>query len=78
MIRRFCDVCEQEITTLNPSVVRDRLILERAHLRANRPKVSFEIHVAIDGTWNSGDLCRSCLYQALDRLDPRPKEGAPS
>lgn len=70
-IKHFCDVCGEDI---NENVVSQRLkhdTLLRTR-KGGMVKVMFEITVGTEGTWNSGDLCRDCLFNALGRFDNRP------
>lgn len=32
-------------------------------------RVSVEVLVALDGTWNGGEICRSCVIQAVAQGD---------
>lgn len=66
-VKHFCDVCGDEVGW---NVVTERL-KDSTNLRGR--KVEVEITIGIDGTWNKGDLCKSCLFAALDRFDPRPR-----
>jgi hypothetical protein len=66
-VKHFCDVCGNEIEL---NVVRSRL-KESTVIAGTR--VDVEITVGISGTWNTGDLCKTCLFTVLDRFDSRPR-----
>lgn len=72
MRKLFCDICDCEISTsLTTDRINDSTVLRRS---GNQETVNIEIVCGLGiGKWNSGDLCRSCLFDALDRFDPRPK-----
>lgn len=72
--KRFCDVCERAITeSMTKARVKESTVLRYGHTQET---VNIEITCGVGhGSWNGGDLCKSCLYDALDRFDPRPKEG---
>lgn len=54
-VKYFCDVCGCE---LSRNLVDDRL-------RASVGRVSFEIMAGVDGTWNDGHLCPTCVRSAV-------------
>jgi hypothetical protein len=56
MVKHYCDVCGYEIAGQN--CVQDRLHVLR---RDDNIRVEVEMMVAINGTWNSGDICEACL-----------------
>ena len=74
--KRFCDVCEQplrdEDNVVNVPVKGD---YNMARGNAHNRRVAFTITVT---DANSGpaikDLCRTCLFDTLDRADHRPRE----
>lgn len=55
MIKRYCDVCGKEVQR---SVTSERY---RPSAQKQGVRMDCEIMVAIEGTWNAGDLCLSCL-----------------
>ena len=55
----FCDSCGNE---LERNVVSTRL--KGDHV-LNGLRIEFQILVGTDGTWNKGELCISCLAEAL-------------
>jgi len=57
MIKYYCDVCGKELTR---DYVEDRLVREL-------DRVKVEVTVAIDGTWNKGDICGDCLIKAISK-----------
>jgi hypothetical protein len=58
MIRRFCDGCGSELTDQ-----RTGRIIREAVLGLHTVRV--EVIVAVDGTWNAGDVCRLCVVTAV-------------
>jgi hypothetical protein len=73
MIKRFCDLCGTEMSDKNsPS---QGACQDRLKVSINRGKVhaSFEIIQAVNGTSNSGDVCKHCILDALRELDDRPQ-----
>lgn len=62
MIRRFCDGCGAEIT--------DRPASSNSLIR-EKDRIKVEVMVAVDGTWNSGEVCEKCVLAAVN-------EGAPA
>jgi hypothetical protein len=59
MITMNCDACKKEIKR---NFVSERLNLRRTF---DGVKVQIQIMVSIDGEWNRGELCRSCLDNIL-------------
>jgi len=62
MFRCYCDACGKEIP------VEDSMY----RLKATKGRVTAEVMVAIDKTWNHGHICESCLLDVLNtgtRLD---------
>lgn len=51
MIERYCDSCGKP--------VRRNAVHQRIRRRVGR--VSAEVTVAVDGTWNRGDVCEDCV-----------------
>ena len=70
MIKHFCDVCENELTDEN-CVPHDAGRLHR--LRHDKSTLMFEITTGLKGTWNSGDFCKYCVIDAINKLDDRPR-----
>ena len=70
MIKHFCDVCGNELTDEN-CVPHDA---GRPHrLRYDKSTLMFEITTGLKGTWNSGDFCKYCVIDAINKLDDRPR-----
>ncbi len=59
MIKYYCDVCGNEIKR---NYVTERL---KRKLEINEKKIVAQISIAIDGIWNMGDLCYSCLMKVM-------------
>lgn len=74
MIKRFCDMCNDEITDKNVCVggyvSSDRLGVEFV-TKGKVLKVEFML--SYNGTTNAGDICRHCVIDAVNILDKRPK-----
>ena len=79
--RRYCDLCEAEITldneagfTAKPS---DILLSSRLDgkysSRRNSNEIRFQISIALNGIWNGGDVCKHCIIDAVNSLDDRPR-----
>ena len=58
MIRRYCDICGQEVRRDYTS---DRL-LKWDH------KIGIQITLGFNKTWNDGDFCLTCIQQAVNKL----------
>ncbi len=57
MIKRYCDVCKEEI---DRNYVSDRLVMQKSNV------AKAEVVVAIDGVRNGGgEICRPCLMLIL-------------
>jgi len=57
MIRMYCDQCGEEIETKN-------------RLKRRLGRVSVEVIVAVDGTWNGGHVCHNCIIEAVSKGQP--------
>ena len=76
MIRYFCDVCDNELTDENKIVGGAGRIQRLCHESApiKEEKVMFEVTTGtVGGTWNSGDFCKYCVIDAINKLDDRPR-----
>ena len=58
MIRRYCDICGEEI---KGDYVSDRL-------RTYGSKIRVEIMVGSDTTYNKGEFCLTCIRQEVMKL----------
>lgn len=59
MTKYFCDGCGMPMA-------------EAPHgnrIKRTFGRVSVEVLVALDGTWNGGEICRSCVIQAVAQGD---------
>jgi len=56
MIIYSCDVCKK---TVEREYVSNRLI-------RNKGRVTIEVMVAVDETWNKGDVCLDCLLDVMN------------
>lgn len=63
MIKVFCDVCEKDITNYSNS----RMI-------GKNGRVTVEVITAVDGVWNGGHVCESCIEGALSYAKINKKE----
>lgn len=74
MTRQFCDACGQEI---QQNYVSTRLKGEHKIRRDGRTLVvAVEVVVGTGPAavmWNQGDVCRSCVIDAVMSLDTRPQ-----
>lgn len=71
--KRFCDVCEREISTsMTIEPLKESTVLRRG---GRQTSVAVEISAKIGsyGVEAEGDLCKHCLFDAIDRFDPRDK-----
>jgi hypothetical protein len=69
VIKRFCDVCGEKI---GRNYVSDRLEANRTfHLEDKRVNVKVMCMVAIDGTYNEGDICRGCVIDTVMAANTR-------
>lgn len=73
-IKRFCDMCGEEIvgrrSIVDPVPGRSRLATE---VRNGDCRLGVEVITSHDGTANTGDFCRYCVLDALYALDDRAK-----
>lgn len=75
MIRRYCDMCDEEMTGANtPSFGANGNRLAAELKRRGKPLLKVEVLSGLDGTSNAGDVCSHCVLDALYRLDDRPKQ----
>ncbi len=56
MIKRYCDVCKEET---DRNYVTNRLVVQK------NKAAKAEVVVAINGAWNAGEICHSCLMLIL-------------
>lgn len=64
-VKYFCDGCGNEI---GRNYVARRLMPE---WWAGGARFTAEVKVAVNGTWNSGHLCRACLLLLLSSDEPK-------
>lgn len=55
MFKCFCDACGTEIPRKEAG----------KHLLFERGRVTAEIMVAVDNTWNAGHVCADCLREVI-------------
>jgi hypothetical protein len=72
MIRRFCDMCGNEITKKDMPG-RNKLGRLNAEQESGKHKLRVEVIESGDGCSNSGDFCIYCVLDALQTLDDRPR-----
>lgn len=79
MIRRFCDSCNEEITS-SRECTGGTIGRLGAKLKgtSGKPALDVEVIVFKDGTSNTGDWCKYCVIDALNRYDDRPRQGSPA
>lgn len=73
--KMFCDGCGAEVTELNRPMHRDkagdlRNCME-AHIKYKVGRAVARVIVRVEG---SGDFCRHCVLDAVDRIDTRPRQ----
>lgn len=62
MIRHFCDRCGTELAAGENAVSR-RLVRKL-------DQFTIEVHVAVDNTWNKGELCAACVVAIVNEGEP--------
>lgn len=75
MIRRFCDVCNKELTDKNSvfgAPGRPRRLCNES-LPGVDTEVMFEVTTGYKGAWGRGDFCKYCVIDAINKLDDRPR-----
>lgn len=73
MIKRFCDICGNEITRGNSIVSETPGGRLGAKIKKNGAELKVEMLTSVDGTANKGDVCKYCVLDALYKLDDRPQ-----
>jgi hypothetical protein len=77
MIKRFCDICKEEITTEN-RIDGDRMKTElrcASNIKDAQDSIlKVEVMTSHNQVTNAGDFCKYCVLKALYKLDDRPKE----
>ena len=63
MIRKYCDCCGEEI--VEESAACHRI---KGKSTRNRTPVEVEVHVAMNGTWNRGEICRACVVSIVHEV----------
>jgi len=72
MIRRFCDVCGEELTVNNEPCAGDNGKRVVAEMRGKTGTLHVEVLTAINGVYNGGDVCKYCVIYAVSTCDDRP------
>ena len=62
--RYFCDQCGDEVTDKRTTGNR---------IKRRRDRVSVEVLVAVDGTWNDGHVCQGCVIRAINKGKDLPR-----
>lgn len=69
MIKRFCDICGDELTNVNtPKDLTGRI---KTKLSGKDAELGVEVIVYKDGTSNTGDFCTYCILRAVNLADDR-------
>jgi hypothetical protein len=68
-IQHYCDSCGKSVER---NVVSDRL---KGSAQVQGKKFEYEVMVAVEGTWNAGDLCEDCLI-ALIKMSQKKRATA--
>jgi hypothetical protein len=66
-IKHFCDCCHKEIER---NVVSDR---PKGDTVLRGVRIQVEVTSGVGDAWNAGDLCKSCLWSALDLVLNPPR-----
>ena len=72
VIRRFCDVCGVEVTDDNSPCAGQNGGRVACEVKGKTGTLKVEVQHAIDGKWNSGDVCKYCIIDAVSGADDRP------
>ena len=74
MIKRYCDICDEEIIERNSVSFAQEDFRLKAELKSKDGiELQVEVVTAGNGIWNKGDFCKYCVLDALYQLDDRPK-----
>lgn len=71
MIRRFCDVCENELTKYN-AILSNNGRMSTTAGGGRDQALHIEVTTGLQGIWNTGDFCKYCVIDAVLKLDDRP------
>lgn len=71
MIKHFCDFCGRKIEHSGPDYNKYNRLCATAE--KNGVKLELDVIQSVNGTSNSGDICRYCILDTLATLDDRPK-----
>lgn len=72
MIRRFCDVCGDELTDKNTPCAGQNGGRVECELKGICGVLKVEVQHAINEAWNAGDVCKYCIIDAVKKADDRP------
>lgn len=73
MIKRFCDVCGEELTKSNTPSSGTEKNRVGCVVQGKTGRLTVEVHHAIDCMWDGGDVCKYCIIDAVNKADDRPK-----
>lgn len=76
MIRKFCDVCGEEITAANAPKAGTTGNRVEAEVPGLHGPLRVEVMTAVAGVWHAGDVCKYCVIDAVKAADDgkRPKK----
>lgn len=76
MIHRFCDICGKEMTgdNIQLRVIHKTWTSGAGGEGSDKRQVHLELKImrALNGTWNSGDVCTPCLLEAAANGEASP------
>lgn len=79
MIRRFCDGCGAEMNPPTRDEAEQVLTTFGRVSRIGDPQTGVDVDVQVRAqilrSDRPADVCRACVFEALDPLDPRPVSG---
>ena len=66
MIKKYCDICEQEITKDNPEYMKDLESKANLYKHGGTYQFSFEIKTIISFDVTNFHVCNGCIMQAIN------------
>lgn len=75
MIKRYCDICEQELGETNAILTKDMneviRLTTRLQSKNSDSVLTLALITSLNGTSNNGDFCKYCVLDAFYQLDDR-------
>jgi hypothetical protein len=69
MIKRYCDACGEEMTDTRVTGVFGWTVRNED----TRVELKAKVITAVDGTWNGGHLCTSCIRDIVQHGEEVPE-----